>query len=87
MSSSPVVVIVLEGLNAVKIVRTVAGIQATDMGSIRGDFAVSMQRNVIHSSDSKTNAKIEIERFFTNEVLFNYDKNEWMHIYSLEERG
>ncbi len=86
MSSSPVVVIVIEGYKAVEIVRTVAGIKSTDMGSIRGDFALSGQRNIVHSSDSPESAKKEIARFFKTEELFDYDKDEWVHTLAEKER-
>ena len=86
MSSSPVVIIVIEGYKAVEIVRTVAGIKSTDMGSIRGDFALSGQRNIVHSSDSPESAKKEIARFFKSEELFEYDKDEWVHTLAEKER-
>ncbi|MCF7918268.1 nucleoside-diphosphate kinase [Candidatus Gracilibacteria bacterium] len=79
MSSSPVVALVLEGPNAVELVRIVCGIKPTDMGSIRGDFALSVQRNIVHSSDSPANAKKEVMRFFKEEELFEYEKDEWKH--------
>ncbi len=86
MSSSPVVVMVIEGFNAVEIVRMVSGIKSTDMGSIRGDFALSGQRNIVHSSDSNESAKKEIDRFFKQEELFEYDKDEWVHTLAEKER-
>ena len=79
MSSSPVVVMCLEGLNAVEVVRLVCGISPTDMGSIRGDLSLSSQRNIVHSSDLVESAKKEIERFFSDSELFEYDKTEWIH--------
>ncbi len=86
MSSSPVVVMVIEGYQAVEIVRIVAGIKTTDMGSIRGDFTLSGQRNIIHSSDSAENAEKEIVRFFKPEELFEYSKDEWVHTLAKKER-
>ena len=82
MGSSPVVVICLEGLDAVNIVRLLAGTSNDQIGTIRGDFSVSSQRNLIHSSDSVENAKQEIKRFFMKEELFDYNKDEWKHIYA-----
>ncbi len=82
MGSSPVLVICLEGLNAINVVRMVAGTKSDQLGTIRGDFAASSQRNLIHSSDSTDTAKREIKRFFTKEELFDYDKDEWKHIYA-----
>ena len=86
MSSSPVVVMVIEGFKAIEIVRVIAGIKSTDMGSVRGDFALSGQRNIIHSSDSVEASKKEIARFFKPEELFKYEKDEWVHTLSDGER-
>lgn len=68
MTSGPVVVQVLEGDNAVAKYREVMG--ATDpskaaAGTIRKDFAESIEANSVHGSDSAENAKIEIAHFFT----------------------
>ncbi len=67
MTSGPVIVQVLEGINAVSENRNVMG--ATDPkqalpGTIRKDFADSIDNNVVHGSDSLENAKIEIGFFF-----------------------
>ncbi|MCC6948670.1 MAG: nucleoside-diphosphate kinase [Bradyrhizobiaceae bacterium] len=67
MTSGPVVVQVLEGENAVAKYREVMG--ATDpakaaAGTIRKDFAESVEANSVHGSDSPENARIEIEFFF-----------------------
>jgi nucleoside-diphosphate kinase len=67
MTSGPIVVQVLEGDNAVKVYRDVMG--ATDPakaapGTIRKDFAESIERNSVHGSDSAENARLEIELNF-----------------------
>lgn len=67
MSSGPIVAVVLEGDNAVAKNRELMG--ATDPkkaspGTIRADFAQSVQKNAVHGSDSKDNAKKEIPFFF-----------------------
>ena len=73
MSSGPVVVMVLEGENAVAKNRELMG--ATDPkeaapGTIRADFAESIDANAVHGSDSLENAKIEIAYFFAgSEIL------------------
>lgn len=72
MISGPVVVQVLEGENAVLKNREVMG--ATNPadaaeGTIRKDFAESLQANSVHGSDSAENAKIEIDFFFTAEEI------------------
>jgi len=89
MKSSPVIVFVLEGLECVNAVRLLCGItkaREADAGSIRGDLAMSIQCNVVHASDSKENAKEEIKRFFDDEDIFDYAKDEYMHIYADDER-
>lgn len=67
MTSGPVLVMVLEGENAVVRNRTIMG--PTDpskapSGTIRADFATSIERNAVHGSDSPETAKDEIEFFF-----------------------
>ena len=86
MSSSPLVALCIEGLEAVTVVRGICGIKSTEFGSIRGDFAVSSQRNLVHSSDSRETARREVERFFEAEELCSYDKDEWKHVYSAREK-
>ena len=67
MSSGPVVVQVLEGENAVARNRELMGAtdpKKADKGTIRADFASSIEENVVHGSDSVENAKAEIAYFF-----------------------
>ncbi len=89
MESSPVIMIVLEGLEVVNAVRLITGItkgREADAGTIRGDFAMSSQCNIIHASDSSDSAEKEIYRFFNNDELFNYEKIDFNYIYGEEER-
>jgi nucleoside-diphosphate kinase len=44
------------------------------MGTIRGDYSVSIQENIIHTSDSVENAQIEIKRFFKEDEIFEFDQ-------------
>lgn len=72
MTSGPVVVMVLEGNDAVAKNRALMG--ATDpkkaeIGTIRADFAESIDANAVHGSDSEENAKIEIAFFFANSEI------------------
>ncbi|MBU2229471.1 nucleoside-diphosphate kinase, partial [Patescibacteria group bacterium] len=63
MQSAPVVVMVLQGYGAVEAVRLIVGPTSgreADAGSIRGDLSMSKGHNIIHASDSKKNAEIEI---------------------------
>ena len=69
MISGPVVVQVLEGENAIKLNRTIMGAtnpDEADEGTIRKEFAESIEANSVHGSDSLENAKIEISFFFAN---------------------
>lgn len=77
MSSSPVVVAVIEGKEAVEAVRAMCGptnARKAAPGTIRGDYSLSMQCNVIHASDSLETAKKEIARFFKPEELHSYPR-------------
>lgn len=77
MRSFPVVAMVLEGLNAIAAVRKVVGPRVgneAEAGSIRGDFSMSGNKNIIHASDTLENAEYEINNFFKPEELFNYAK-------------
>ena len=72
MSSGPLLVQVLEGENAIKVNREVMG--ATDpaqaaAGTIRADFAESVQANAVHGSDGTDTAAQEIAFFFTQEEI------------------
>ncbi len=72
MTSAPVVALILEGKGAVTLVRNVIGAtnpaDATP-GTIRGDFALDIGRNVVHGSDSLESARREIDIFFQDENL------------------
>lgn len=85
MKSSPVCILCLEGPNAIELARKISGTNPDAFGSIRGDFSVSPQRNLIHSSDSEESANEEIRRFFEKEELFTYGKDEWTHSYAPSE--
>ncbi len=89
MMSSPVVALCLEGLEVVDAVRLITGItkaRTADAGSIRGDLAMSVACNVIHTSDTVENARAEVARFFKAEEINEYDKTEYVHVYTEDER-
>ena len=72
MTSGPVFISVLEGENAVAEHRKIMGAtdpKKADAGTIRADFAESIQANCVHGSDSLENAKIEIAQFFPEVIL------------------
>jgi nucleoside-diphosphate kinase len=75
LTSGVTVAVVLEGREAVAVVRNLMG--PTDgakaaPGTIRGDFALSIQNNLIHGSDSPDNARTEIALWFRPEELVSY---------------
>lgn len=89
MKSSPVIAMVWEGLEVVIAVRLLCGItkaRTAEAGSIRGDLAMSVSCNVVHASDTIENAEKEVDRFFQEEELYNYDKAEYEHVYADDER-
>lgn len=72
MSSGPILVQILEGENAIAKNRDIMGAtnpKDATPGTIRADFAASIDENVVHGSDSPANAKIEIEFFFTPQEI------------------
>ncbi|MDO8504698.1 MAG: nucleoside-diphosphate kinase [Candidatus Liptonbacteria bacterium] len=90
MQEAPVVAVVLEGIDAVSVVRVMCGETAgakAAPGTIRGDFSIVKGANIVHASDSVENAEVEIKRFFTPEELFDYEHGQFRHVYSEEEKG
>lgn len=90
MQSSPVVAMLWEGVECVEAVRKIVGItksRAAEAGSIRGDYGMSQQYNLIHASDSVENAKKERDLIFGQDEVFSYDKSEYLFVYNEEERG
>jgi nucleoside-diphosphate kinase len=76
LTSGPTVAMVWEGREAVQVARTLMG--PTDgakapPATIRGDFAISIQNNLVHGSDSPENAKAEIALWFRPEELVSYE--------------
>ena len=87
MKASPVVVAVLSGINAIGATRLIVGPtrgHEADAGSIRGDFSLSGQSNIVHASDSGESAEKEIKRFFTSDELFDYKRNDFDFVHSDE---
>jgi nucleoside-diphosphate kinase len=75
--SSPVVVIALEGTNAVAAARKTIGAtkpQEAEAGTIRGDLALEIGRNLVHGSDSVENGQIEVANFFTEAELVSWPR-------------
>lgn len=83
ITSGPVFAMVWEGEKVISTARKMMGstnpIEATQ-GTIRGDFGVKVNHNVIHGSDSPESAEREINLFFHSKELIDYTKeiNEWI---------
>ena len=74
MTSGPVIVQVLQGDNAVENYRNIMGAtnpENAKKGTIRKEYALNIQENSVHGSDSEENAKIEINYFFEDSEIFN----------------
>jgi nucleoside-diphosphate kinase len=82
--SGPVIVMVIEGFHAIEVLRKMMGKTfgyEADAGTIRGDFCISKQLNIIHGSDSKPTADYEIPIFFTPKELISYQitQDKWLY--------
>ncbi len=75
ITSGPIVAMVLEGENAIQVVRNLMGKTngaEASPGTIRGDFSMSIQNNLVHGSDSEESAAREIPIFFSPEEILDY---------------
>ncbi len=89
MKSYPVVAMLWEGIDAATTVRTMIGItkaREAAPGTIRGDFAMSQQYNLIHASESPEAAERERAIMFDPSDLFDWEKVDSIHVYLEEER-
>lgn len=89
MMATPVIVMALQGKDAVEVVRAMTG--ATNSrkaapGTIRGDYGLSSQENIVHASDSVDNARIELARFFAAQEIFDYQPVSLPAILAPDER-
>lgn len=77
ITSGPVVVAVLEGPNAISVVRSMMGATnpaSSPPGTIRGDWALDVLHNLIHGSDAPETAAAEIELWFRPEELVSWER-------------
>ncbi len=77
ITSGPVAAMVLEGENAVAVVRAMMGAtnpQDSAPGTIRGDYGMTINKNIIHGSDSTISAAREIDLFFSANEIISYSK-------------
>lgn len=84
ITSGPVFAMVWEGENVISTARLMMGAtnpKESAPGTVRGDFAVTVGKNIIHGSDSPESAEREINLFFKEEELVSYEKqiNNWIN--------
>ncbi len=89
MVSYPIVAMVWEGVEAASVIRKMIGItqaRQAEPGTIRGDFAISTQMNLIHASESNEAAIKELGILFTDSDLFSWERTDSPHLYGADER-
>ena len=85
MKTCPVVVVALEGINAVSAIRLIVGptkAWEANAGTIRGDFSLSTQSNIVHASETVEAGISEVKRFFKKDEIFEYKKFDTDFIYA-----
>ena len=88
MMAAPVILCCWEGFEAVRTVREMAGstnARKAAPGTIRGDYGMSSQENIVHTSDSVENARIELDRFFSPEDYCEYPSPLQQYLYAPDE--
>jgi len=85
MKACPVVVMAVEGINAISAIRLIVGPtkgwEAT-AGTIRGDFSLSTQSNIVHASETIEAGEVEVKRFFKKDEIFEYKKIDTDFVYA-----
>lgn len=88
MTSTPVIVACLAAVEAVRVFREMTGVtngRNAAPGTLRGDFCMSSQTNIVHASDSVENAEIELARFFSKDEIFSYMPSNVKYFYGDNE--
>ena len=88
MTSTPVIVACLAGVEAVRVFREMTGVtngRNAQPGTLRGDYCMSSQTNIVHASDSVENAQIELARFFSKGEIFEYTPSNVKYYYGDNE--
>ena len=88
MMMTTVIVCCWKGIDAVHIVHQMAGKtngREAVQGTIRGDFSISVQENIVHTSDSVENAAEELKRFFNEDEIFDFKQNNLGFLYANDE--
>ena len=88
MKVCPVIVCCWKGKDVVQVVRMLTGDTNSRKalpGTIRGDYSMSIRENVLHASDSPETATMELQRFFNDNELFDYNPNLISNLYANDE--
>ncbi len=88
MMKTPVIAMCLEGVDAIAVVRYITGYtngRKADPGTIRGDYCMSNQQNIVHASDSPEAAEQELKRFFRPEEIFDLGDLNMDRLYAEDE--
>ena len=88
MTRTPVIAMCLEGVDAIAVVRRITGCtngRQADPGTIRGDYCMSNQQNIVHASDSPEAAVEELNRFFRPEEIFDMGDLNLDRLYAVDE--
>lgn len=84
MTATPVVVMCIGGVEAVSVFRAMTGVtngRQAAPGTLRGDFCMSNQANIVHASDTVENAAIELRRFFKPGEIFDWTPEQVSYLY------
>ena len=88
MMATPVIALALEGVNAIEVVRQMAGPtngRKALPGTIRGDYSMSGQQNIVHASDGPETAAAELKRFFKDGEIFEFALPTQCALYGADE--
>lgn len=88
MTATPVVVVCISGVDAVSVFRAMTGVtngRQAAPGTLRGDFCMSNQANIVHASDSVENAAVELRRLFRPEEIFDWKPDQVAYLYGSGE--
>ncbi|MBI4344694.1 MAG: nucleoside-diphosphate kinase [Euryarchaeota archaeon] len=84
ITSGPSVAMVVEGRDAIKVMRAMIGKtdpKEASPGTIRGDFGLDVGKNIVHASDSKSSAEREMALYFAPEELLTYSRADEPWVY------
>ncbi len=90
MKSAPIIAMLWQGMDAISVVRKLVGTthgREAEAGSIRGDFSISQQLNLIHASDAVETAQKEKDLIFDKDDVIDWQWSAEGLYYSQEERG